>query len=112
MYITIEENIRIEFDRFYSAMKFNTIDMPEGLRDLLETLEANIIQEYEGQLSEVEEEAYEDGYNSGKDAGYDEGYDEGKDAGHDDGYSEGYNEGYEEGFEGGYEQCGVDNEDE
>ena len=96
MYITVEENIRIEFDRFYSAMKFNNIDVPEGLRDLLETLESNVICEYEGQALELEEDSFEDGYRSGQDAGHDEGY----------------SEGYEEGFEAGYRQCGVDNEDE
>jgi flagellar biosynthesis/type III secretory pathway protein FliH len=100
MYITVEENIRIEFDRFYSAMTFNNIDMPEGMRDLLETLESNVICEYEGQSAEIEEDAFEEGYRSGQDAG------------HDEGYSEGYNEGYEQGFEGGYEQCKVDNEDD
>jgi flagellar biosynthesis/type III secretory pathway protein FliH len=100
MYIAIEENIRIEFDRFYSAMTFNNIEMPEGLRDLLETLESNVIQEYEGQSVEIEEDAFEDGYGAGQDAG------------HDEGYHEGFEEGYEKGFQGGYEQCGIDSEDE
>jgi flagellar biosynthesis/type III secretory pathway protein FliH len=108
MYITVEENIRIEFDRFYSAMKFNNIDVPEGLLDLLETLESNVICEYEGQSAEIEEDAFEDGYQAGRETGHYEGYDEGKGAGHD----EGYTEGYEQGFEAGYEQCGVDAEDE
>ena len=111
MYISIDENVKVEFDRFYSAAKFNSIDLPEGLRDLLETLEANVICEYEGQLSEVETEAFEDGYNSGKDAGYDEGYDEGKDVGYDDGFSDGETEAYEYGFKDGYDQAVKDSND-
>ena len=113
MYIEVEENIRIEFDRFYSAVKFHNMELPEGLRDLLETLELNIVQEYEGQTRQIEEEAYEEGFDQGNDQGYDLGHEDGKEVGYDDGYSEGLDQGhvdghvlsYEEGFTAGYEQA-------
>jgi len=112
MYITVEENIRIEFDRFYSATKFNNIELPEGLRDLLETLEANIICEYEGQTQQIEEEAYDEGFAEGRDVGHDEGYTEGHKQGYDEGFDEGETQAYEKGFQDGYDQAIADEDND
>lgn len=136
MYIEVEENIRIEFDRFYTSAKFNNIELPEVLRDLLEILESNIICEYEGQTLQIEEEAYEEGFDQGRDHGYEEAYEEGfdegkdqgyelghsdgKEVGHDEGYSEGLEQGhedghelsYEEGFQDGYDQAIADEDND
>jgi len=113
MFIAVEENIRIEFDRFYSAVKFHNMELPEGLRDLLETLEANVINEYDNQAMEIQEESWDEGYAEGRDVGYEEGHEDGKEVGYDEGYSEGLEQGhedghkisYEEGFTAGYEQA-------
>ena len=111
MYISIDENVKIEFDRFYSAAKFNSIDLPEGLRDLLETLEANVIQEYDNQIQEISEESWENGHDNGRDIGYDEGYFDGKDVGYDEGYIDAEKEAYESGFKDGYDQAVRDSND-
>ena len=86
MYISVQENIRIEFDRFYEAIKFHGHNIDSDLSDLLNTLEENIIQEYDGQTDQI----YQDGW--------DEGYYMGRDEGHSEGYHDGYEEGYQEGF--------------
>jgi flagellar biosynthesis/type III secretory pathway protein FliH len=86
MYISVQENIRIEFDRFYEALKFHGHNIENDVSDLLNILEENIIQEYNGQSDEI----YQDGW--------DEGYYIGRDEGHSEGYHDGYQEGYEEGF--------------
>ena len=86
MYISVEENIRIEFDRFYEALKFHGHNIESDVSDLINILEENIIQEYNGQSDEI----YQDGW--------DEGYYIGRDEGHSEGYHDGYQEGYEEGF--------------
>jgi len=105
MYISVEENIRIEFDRFFEAVKFNGYVIEENLAELLDTLEENIIQEYNGQTNEIYEEGYDDGRDSGFDSGYDEGFSEGKEQGHDDGYQEGHDDGYELGQADALENC-------
>jgi flagellar biosynthesis/type III secretory pathway protein FliH len=86
MYISVQENIRIEFDRFYEALKFHGHNIENDVSDLVNILEENIIQEYNGQSDEI----YQDGW--------DEGYYIGRDEGHSEGYHDGYQEGYEEGF--------------
>ena len=42
MYISVEENIRIEFDRFYEALKFHGHNIENDVSDLLNILEENI----------------------------------------------------------------------
>ncbi len=86
MYISVEENIRIEFDRFYEALKFHGHNIESDVSDLLNILEENIIQEYNGQSDQIYQE------------GWDEGYEIGRDDGHSEGYSEGHIEGYQERF--------------
>jgi hypothetical protein len=86
MYISVQENIRIEFDRFYEAIKFHGHNIDSDVSDLINILEENIIQEYNGKTDEI----YQDGW--------DEGYYIGRDEGHSEGYHDGYQEGYEEGF--------------
>ena len=113
MYITVEENIRIEFDRFFEAVKFNGLVIEDNLTDLLDKLEENIIQEYGGQTQQIEEEYYELGFEQGRDHGHEEGFSEGREIGYDEGFSEGLDQGhedghkmsYEEGFTAGYEQA-------
>jgi flagellar biosynthesis/type III secretory pathway protein FliH len=107
MFITVKENIHIEFDRFYSDVKFNNIEVPEGLRALLETLEDSVICEYNNQAEEI----YDEGYQEGNDFGHNEGYHEGHEIGYDEGFSEGRDDGYNEGFDDGYAQCQADTEE-
>ena len=88
MYISVEENIRIEFDRFYEALKFHGHNIESDVSDLLNTLEGNIIQEYNGQSDQIHQDGWDEGYEIGRDEGYSEGYSEG----HIEGYQEGFNE--------------------
>ena len=78
--ITVEENIHIEFDRFFKRVKFAGLEMPTELRELLTELEDNVIQEYSQQMLEV----YDDGYGDGRDHGYDDGYSDGYETGIDE----------------------------
>jgi len=88
MYISVEENIRIEFDRFYEALKFHGHNIERDVSDLLNTLERNIIQEYNGQSDQIHQDGWDEGYEVGRDEGYSEGYSEG----HIEGYQEGFDE--------------------
>lgn len=103
MYISVEENIRIEFDRFFEAVKFNGFVIEDNLAELLEKLEENIIQEYDGQSDEIFKEGYDEGHDHGRDLGYEEGYSDGKEIG--------YDEGYEEGQKDAIEDCNCKEED-
>jgi len=85
MYISVEENVRIEFDRFYEALKFHGHSIDSDVSDLLDTLEENIIQEYNGQSDEI----FNEGYDEGRDHGFDSGYEEGREQAYDEGYYEG-----------------------
>jgi len=106
MYITVEENIRIEFDRFFEAVKFNGFVIEDNLAELLEKLEEDIIQEYDGQSDEIFKEGYDEGhdhgYDEGRDHGFESGYEEGFGQGEDEGYDKGYDEGLESGNHDGY----------
>ena len=95
MYISVEENVRIEFDRFYEALKFYGHSIESDVSDLLDTLEENIIQEYDGQSDEIFKEGYDEGRDHGFDSGYEEGYSDGKEIGYDEGFSEGLAEALE-----------------
>lgn len=77
MYISVQENIRIEFDRFYEAIKFHGHNIDSDLSDLLNTLEENIIQEYDGQTDQIYQDGWDEGYYMGRDEGHSEGYQEG-----------------------------------
>ena len=88
MYISVEENIRIEFDRFYEALKFHGHNIESDVSDLLSTLEVNIIQEYNGQSDQIHQDGWDEGYEIGRDEGYSEGHSEGRV----EGYQEGFNE--------------------
>jgi len=106
MYITVEENIRIEFDRFFEAVKLHNQEISDQVRDMLTILEENIIQEYNGQSDEIFEEGYDEGrdygYDEGRDHGFESGYEEGFGQGEDEGYDKGYDEGLESGNHDGY----------
>jgi flagellar biosynthesis/type III secretory pathway protein FliH len=95
MYISVEENVRIEFDRFFEAVKFNGFVIEDNLVELLEKLEENIIQEYDGQSDEIFKEGYDEGHDHGRDLGYEEGYSDGREIGQDEGFSEGLAEALE-----------------
>jgi len=105
MYITVEENIRIEFDRFFDAVKYQNCDIEEKLRDMLTILEENIIQEYNGQSDEIFTEGYDEGRDHGFDSGFEEGFEEGKDQGHDEGYQQGLEDGNDDGYKIGYAEA-------
>ena len=92
MYISVEENIRIEFDRFYEALKFHGHSIDGDVSDLLATLEENIIQEYNGQSDEI----FNEGYDEGRDHGFDSGYEEGREQAYDEGYYEGQKDAIED----------------
>jgi flagellar biosynthesis/type III secretory pathway protein FliH len=92
MYISVEENVRIEFDRFYEALKFHGHSIDSDVSDLLDTLEENIIQEYNGQSDEI----FNEGYDEGRDHGFDSGYEEGREQAYDEGYYEGQKDAVED----------------
>jgi len=95
MYISVEENIRIEFDRFFEAVKLHNHEINDQVRDMLTILEENIIQEYDGQSDEIFKEGYDEGHDHGRDLGYEEGYSDGREIGYDEGFSEGLTESLE-----------------
>jgi flagellar biosynthesis/type III secretory pathway protein FliH len=92
MYISVEENVRIEFDRFYEALKFHGHSIDSDVSDLLDTLEENIIQEYNGQSDEI----FNEGYDEGRDHGFESGYEEGREQAYDEGYYEGQKDAIED----------------
>jgi flagellar biosynthesis/type III secretory pathway protein FliH len=96
MYITVEENIRIEFDRFYEALKFHGHNIENDVSDLLNILEENIIQEYNGQSDEIFNEGYDEGRDHGFESGSEEGIVEGRDLGYDDGFDDGQKDALED----------------
>ena len=95
MYISVEENIRIEFDRFFEAVKLHNHEINDQVRDMLTILEENIIQEYDGQSDEIFKEGYDEGHDHGRDLGYEEGYSDGREISYDEGFSEGLTESLE-----------------
>jgi flagellar biosynthesis/type III secretory pathway protein FliH len=116
--ISISTAIELQFDKLYTELAFENIQVTRTLRLLLKDLEVNCINEA---VSEYTTEAellydhgvdvgYENGYDHGKEEGrtegYDDGYEEGKYDGHTEGYDEGQIFGEEEGYELGYsEKC-------
>jgi flagellar biosynthesis/type III secretory pathway protein FliH len=95
MYISVEENIRIEFDRFFEAVKLHNHEINDQVRDMLTILEENIIQEYNGQSDEIFNEGYDEGRDHGFESGYEVGHSDGREIGQDEGFSEGLAEALE-----------------
>jgi flagellar biosynthesis/type III secretory pathway protein FliH len=77
------------FDKFFDELKFKGIYVTNDLVDLIENLEADVI------------EAAESKYTSEYEAAYDEGYEQGYDNANETEYEQGYNDGYEAGYEEG-----------
>ena len=105
MYISVEENIRIEFDRFFEAVKLHNHEINDQVRDMLTILEENIIQEYNGQSDEIFKEGYDEGRDHGFESGYEEGFGQGEDEGYDKGYDEGLESGNHDGYKMGYTEA-------
>jgi len=79
---SVEENIRIAFDRFYENLKFNGIILDNTeLQELMVELEDNVVtealSEYTSEVEEIKEESYDDGYENGREIGFDDGYEVG-----------------------------------
>jgi flagellar biosynthesis/type III secretory pathway protein FliH len=104
-----EVQIRVMFDEFWDEVKFRNLSMDYRLKSLIETIEEDLVLEFEGLMSASEireqvQEAYDDGYDKGHEEGSDsEAYDR------DSVYDEGFKEGYENGHSEGYDQALMDN---
>jgi flagellar biosynthesis/type III secretory pathway protein FliH len=104
-----EVQIRVMFDEFWDEVKFRNLSMDYRLKSLIETIEEDLVLEFEGLLSaseqrealmEDEDKAYWRGHEEGSDS---EAYDR------DSVYDEGFKEGYENGHSEGYDQALMDN---
>ena len=86
--MSVEELIRIEFDRFYENIKFKGLDVPspmeEALKDLENAVVENAMSDYTTEMEEAKEDAYDHGWENGREQGYDEGFNEGHDIGYHD----------------------------
>lgn len=87
--ISIEENVRVEFDRFYLSCKLYDIELPKELQVLLGKLEEDVIQPYSRQLSKSYDEGYETGFDEGELSAYDDGFSSGEVYGYEGGYQDG-----------------------
>jgi flagellar biosynthesis/type III secretory pathway protein FliH len=75
---SVEENIRIAFDRFYDNLKFKGVELTdETLKEFLSDLEENVVKEALSEYTSEREAAYEEGYEEAYVIGYEEGYDVG-----------------------------------
>jgi len=105
---SVEENIRIAFDRFYENLKFKGIildntDMQELMFELEENIVIEALSEYTSEVEELKEVAYDDGYERGYEEGADsESYD--CDCVYQQGYNDGRNDAYEDGFQAAKEE--------
>jgi len=107
--MSIEETIRIEFDKFYDNIKsLYKIEIDQPILDELKTLEENCVDNASSDYTTEMEGSYESGYDSGHDNGFDQGHESGRD----EGYEEGHDEGYEEGHDVGYKEGLVDGYDD
>jgi flagellar biosynthesis/type III secretory pathway protein FliH len=121
--ISISTAIELEFDKIYTEIKFENINLTRALRLILENAEVRCTAaasspyttEAELQYQNGFEDGYVDGHFDGREEAYDEGYElgysekcqdkheegftDGYDQGHMDGHLEGRDEGYKEGFE-------------
>ena len=85
---SVEELIRIEFDKFYDNLKFYDLDIHDRVGELLTKLEDNVVDyalsKYTTEVEEIKEEAYDEGWENGREVGYDEGCNDGYDSGYQD----------------------------
>ena len=108
--ISISTAIELQFDKLYTELTFENIQLTRTLRLLLEDLEVKCITEATSDYTTEAEQHYHTGFDNGRDSGYEQGWDEGWDEGQLFGYDKGYDEGQifgeEEGYDLGYsEKC-------
>ena len=110
--ISLDELVRIKFDKFFDELSFQNETPNLKVKQLLNKLENDIRSslKIESRHSITEyEEVYDEGYENGRDIGYDEGKEDGYTEGYDQGYEEGVNSEsydrdtvYDEGYQSGY----------
>jgi flagellar biosynthesis/type III secretory pathway protein FliH len=110
--ISLDELVRIKFDKFFDELSFQNETPNLKVKQLLNKLENDIRSslKIESRHSITEyEEVYDEGCENGRDIGYDEGKEDGYTEGYDQGYEEGVNSEsydrdtvYDEGYQSGY----------
>ena len=83
---SVEENIRIQFDRFYDECEFKNQELSDLMKQYLKALEENIVIEATSEYTSEYQEIYDEGYENGRETGYDEGFE----VGYEEGYSQGF----------------------
>jgi flagellar biosynthesis/type III secretory pathway protein FliH len=110
--ISISTAIELEFDKIYTEIKFENINLTRALRLILENAEVRCIDAASSNYTTEAEAHKEDGYVSGQFDGYEDGYSDGQIFGEEEGYELGYSEKcqdkHEEGFTDGYDQGHMD----
>jgi len=110
--ISISTAIELEFDKLYTEIKFENIQLTRALRLILEKAEVNCIEAASSNYTTEAEMHYEDGFSDGQFDAFEDAYDEGQIFGEEEGYGLGYSEKcqdkYEEGFMAGYDQALAD----
>jgi flagellar biosynthesis/type III secretory pathway protein FliH len=110
--ISISTAIELEFDKIYTEIKFENINLTRALRLILENAEVRCIaaasSHYTTEAEIQYQDGFENGYTDGQFDGFEDGYSEGQIFGEEEGYELGYSEKcqdrYEEGFIYGYDQ--------
>lgn len=76
--MSVEELLRIRFDKFHKELEWKGIILSSAIKDALDDLEDNIIidarTEYSTEAEEMREIAFEEGKKRGFESGYNEGY--------------------------------------
>jgi flagellar biosynthesis/type III secretory pathway protein FliH len=114
--ISISTAIELQFDKLYTEIKFENIQLTRSLRLILEKAEVGCIEaassNYTTEAEMQYQDGFQDGYVDGDFDGREEAYDEGQIFGEEEGYELGYSEKcqdkYEEGFMAGYDQALAD----
>jgi flagellar biosynthesis/type III secretory pathway protein FliH len=114
--ISISTAIELQFDKLYTEIKFENIQLTRSLRLILEKAEVGCIaaasSNYTTEAEMQYQDGFQDGYVDGDFDGREEAYDEGQIFGEEEGYELGYSEKcqdkYEEGFIAGYDQALTD----
>jgi len=114
--ISISTAIELQFDKLYTELTFENIQVTRTLRLLLEDLEVNCITEATSDYTTEAELQYQNGFEAGyvdgdfdgREESYCEGQIFGEEEGYDIGYSEKCQDKYEEGFIAGYDQALTD----
>lgn len=105
---SIEEMIRIEFDKFFDKLKYEDMHvcgcMSQHLKDLEENCIVEASSDYTTEMEEAQEDSYDRGLETGHENGYDEGIEEGYSNGVEDGHQDGYQGGYSDGNSDGYHE--------